>query len=171
MTVRKGETDYSTFQAITISRSDTFELDIGPTDAFPLFTAPGETLWVPGWRPFILSGDSYQTGTAWVTQAHDHTTYWHVADYDDKARHARYVRVTPEADSATVDVTVAPNGNDGSTVHVTYQSTGLSQAGNENIGKMLAPAQYTRMMEHWLDLIRQNRAKIDDHFGRSTAPE
>lgn len=41
-------TDFSDFDALTITRTGSFELDMNPDDAFPLFTAPGEELWAPG---------------------------------------------------------------------------------------------------------------------------
>jgi hypothetical protein len=159
-------TDFSKFEALTIKRAGSFELDMKPDDAFPLFTAPGEKLWISMWEPFILNGDGYEEGTVWVTAGHGHKTYWNVADYDTDAGHARYVRVTPEANSGTVDVSVTSNGNGGSTVIVTYQLTGLSDAGNENIAKLLGEAEFARMMQDWRRMINENREKIDDHFSR-----
>lgn len=159
-------TDFSKFRALTMNRTGSFELDMRPDDAFPLFTAPGETLWIPTWEPLILNGDGYEEGSVWVTAAHGHRTYWYVADYDAEARHARYVRVTPEADIGAVGVSVTANGNGGATVNVTYQLTGLSEAGNETIAKMLSESAYAAMMEAWRRMIDQNRDRIDDHFCR-----
>lgn len=159
-------TDFSKFEALTINRTGSFELDMKPDDAFPLFTAPGEMLWISTWEPFILNGDGYEEGTVWVTEGRGHKTYWYVAVYDTEARHARYVRVTPEADSGTVDVSVSSNGSDGATVNVTYQLTGLSEAGNENLARLLGEVEYAGMMEDWRTMIEQNRDRIDDHFDR-----
>ncbi len=159
------EVDYSEFEATTVTRSGSFEVDMSADDAFPLFTAPGEELWVPGWKPFVLSGDGYEQGTVWITEGHGHTAYWYVAIYDTEKRHARYVRVTPGADTGTVDVRVSENG-DGSTVAVVYRLTGLSKAGNDNLGASFSEANYADMMGHWRDLINENRQKIDEHLGR-----
>ena len=160
------DTDFSEFDAVTMSRTGSFELDVAPDDAFPLFTAPGEELWAPGWEPFILNGDGYEEGTVWVTRGHGHTAYWYVANYDTNKRHARYVRVTPGANTGTVEVQVASNGSDGSTVNVTYALTGLSDAGNKNIEEMLGESAYSEMMEHWRGAIEENRDRIDAHLGR-----
>lgn len=158
--------DFSKFEAVTKKRTGSFELDMNPDDAFPLFTAPGEELWAPGWEPFVLNGDGYEEGTVWVTIGHGHTTYWYVADYNTVDRHAQYVRVTPEANTGTVSVQVVSNGNGGSTVKVTYQLTGLSDAGNKHVEKMLGESEYSEMMERWRSAINESRDRIDKHFGR-----
>jgi hypothetical protein len=49
--------------ALTIDRTSSFELDMIPEQALPLFTAPGEMLWAPGWEPNILSGDGFEQGS------------------------------------------------------------------------------------------------------------
>lgn len=157
-------TNFSKFEAFTGSRTGSFELDMNPDDAFPLFTAPGEELWAPGWEPFILNGDGYEAGTVWVTLGHGHTTYWHVAIYNTVQRHAQYVRVTPEANTGTVDVQVVSNGSGGSTVNVTYTLTGLSDAGNEKVENMLRESEYSAMMENWRSAINESRDRMDNHF-------
>ena len=131
---------FSEFDALTISRSGSFELDMKPENALPLFTAPGEKLWISIWDPVVLNGDGYEKGTVFVTSNHGHTTYWLVTDYDTDAKHAQYVRVTPEADTGTVDVSIASNGKGGSTINVTYQLTALSPAGNDNLQESFGEA-------------------------------
>jgi len=159
------DVDYSSFEATTVSRSGSFELDMSPDAAFPLFTAPGEGAWAPGWNPFILNGDGYKKGTVWVTEGHGHTAYWYVENYDTVSRHARYVRVTPRADTGTVDVRVSENG-DGSKITVVYHMTGLSEKGNENLESSFSESAYSEMMEHWRELIIDNREKIEKFSNR-----
>ncbi len=159
-------TNFKEFEAVTINRSGSFELDISMDRALPLFTALGEKLWISTWDPVLLHGDGYEEATVWVTTNHGQTTYWYVATYNTTARRARYVRVTPGADIGTVDVSLAPNGKGGSIVTITYQLTGLSEAGNENIAKLHSENEYAVMMEDWRTMINENRNKIDDHLGR-----
>ena len=158
--------DFSGFDALTIARTGSFELGMMPDEAQPLFTAPGEKLWIPIWDPVILSGDGYEKGTAFVTNNHGHTTYWLVTDYDTEAKHAQYVRVTPGANTGTVDVSITSNGNAGSTVNVAYQLTGLSPAGNADLEGSFSETQYAAMMEEWRNMINDSREAIDEHFGR-----
>ena len=158
--------DFAGFDALTIARSGSFELDMTPEEAQPLFTAPGEKFWIPIWDPIILHGDGYQKGTAFVTTNHGHTSYWLVSDYDTEAKHAQYVRVTPGANTGTVDVTITSNGSGGATVNVAYQLTGLSPAGNANLEESYSESNYAEMMEEWRTMINESRETIDEHFGR-----
>ena len=159
-------TDLSEFDALTIARTGLFELDMTPEQALPLFTAPGEKLWISIWDPVILNGDGYEKGTVFVTNNHGHTTYWLVTDYDTNAKHAQYARVTPDADAGTVDVSITSNGKGGATVNVAYQLTALSAAGNEKLKESFSEPNYAKMMKDWRSMINDSRGKIDDHFGR-----
>lgn len=158
--------DFSEFDALTITRAGSFELDMTPEEALPLFTAPGEKLWISTWDPVILHGDGYEKGTAFVTTNHGHTTYWLVTEYDIEAKHAQYARVTPETNTGTVDVSITSNGDGGATVNVTYQLTGLSPAGNADLQESFSEPNYAEMMEEWRTMINDSRERIDDHFGR-----
>ena len=157
---------FSGADALSVSRTGSFELDMTPEYALPLFTALGEKLWISIWDPIILNGDGYEEGTLWVTVNHGHTTYWYVSDYDTDAKHAQYVRVTPDANSGTVDVSVTPDGKGGSIVTVSYQLTGLSEAGNKGVQELLEEANYAAMMEEWRSMINDSRAQIDAHFSK-----
>lgn len=158
--------DFADFDAVTISRTGSFELDMTPEEALPLFTGPGEELWIPTWKPVILNGDGYEPGTVFVTSNHGHTTYWHVVEYDTEAKHARYLRITPQSNTGTVDVSLAANEQGGSTVTVAYDVTGLSPAGNADIAESFSESHYAEMMQEWPKMIAASREKIDAHFGR-----
>ena len=158
--------NYKDFKAVTIKQSGEFELDISSDQALPLFTAPGEKLWIPIWDPVILYGDGVEKGTVWVTTNHGSTTYWYVEKYDADKKSARYVRVTPDADIGTVDVLLSSLGNNKTKVSVTYTLTGLSDDGNKNVEKMLHRVAYDSMMVEWKNMVDQSREAIDDHFGR-----
>lgn len=145
--------DFSGFEALTISRTGSFELEMTPDEALPLFTAPGEKLWIPAWDPVILNGDGYEQGTAFVTTNHGPTTYWMVTEYDTKARRAQYVRVTPGANTGIVDVSITSNETGGATVHIAYRLTGLSLAGNAELEDSFSKPQYAAMMERWRTMI------------------
>ncbi|MEL7539149.1 MAG: hypothetical protein AAFM91_19050 [Pseudomonadota bacterium] len=146
-------TNYANFDAVTITRSGSFELDLAPDSVFPLFTAPGEKLWVPGWDPHILHGDGYEAGTVWVTTGDGKTVCWYVAAYDTDVRRAKYVRVTPTEHVGTVEVYVSALENNRSKASVTYQLTGLSETGNAYLTASFSETSYAEMMQEWRDAI------------------
>lgn len=150
--------------AVTISRSGSFELELPPAKALLLFTAPGEKLWIEEWDPIILHGDGFESGTIFVTTNHGPNTYWTVSEFDTQARHAKYIRVTPESDTGTVDVNVTSNRTGGSTINITYQLTGLTPAGNEKLNASYSESDYAAMMQEWKRMIQNSGAVIDEHF-------
>ena len=146
------------FDPASVAHSGEFDLDAPPEKAFHLFTAPGETLWVPHWDPVILSGDGTEAGTVFVTRHGHETTIWVVVDFDVDERRARYARVTPGSRAGTVEVRVRANDRGGSTVAVRYELTALAESGNENLAGFDAGA-YSEMLKDWEGLIRA--AEID----------
>lgn len=155
--------EFTFSDAVTVVRNGSFQLDMPPDLALPLFTAPGEKLWIKGWNPIVLNGDGFEKGTVFVTNGHGHTTFWLVADYDVESHFARYVRTTPKSDTGTVEVSVAPDNDGGSIVSVTYRMTALSDAGNEMLRNTFSEASYTQMMRDWRSMIIENKDMIDGH--------
>ena len=139
----------------TVAHTGKLHVDAAPDHAFPLFTAPGERLWVDGWDPEILSGgDGRARGAVFVTRVGGDPTYWVVVDYDEDARHARYARIAPGTRAGTVEVTVRPDAAGGSEVEVTYELTALTTDGNEELEAFDAQA-YDRMLADWERMIRE----------------
>ena len=83
-----GADDVSGSDSITVSRAGSFELAMTPEKALPLFTAPGERLWITTWDPTVFNGDGIEEGTVFTTYNHGHTTYWLVMDYGTHAHAA-----------------------------------------------------------------------------------
>jgi len=139
----------------SITRTGTVHLDSPPEHVFPLFTAPGERLWVPGWDPQILtSGHGLERGSVWLTGNGDDRTIWLVVDYDPESLHARYTRITPESRAGWVEVFARPDGEGGAEVEVTYQLTALNEHGVEVLAEF-DEENYAQMMAEWERLIRE----------------
>jgi len=155
---------FSKSDAASISRSGSFELDMAPDKALPLFTALGEKLWISIWDPSILKGDGFEKGTVFVTSNHGSKTHWMVMDYNTQTYHALYVRVTPKLNMGTVEVSLEPNNKGGSIVNVSYELTALSQTGNKKLLEEFSEFKYAQMMEEWRNMINSSREKIDEHF-------
>ena len=138
-----------------VMHTGTVRVAAAPQDAFPLFTAPGERLWVPGWDPLIVGGgDGLERGSVWLTGDGDEQTIWLVIDYDPAKLYARYARVTPASRAGTVEVIARPDGSGGTSVEVTYDLTALSKHGNEVLAGF-DKAYYEKMMLDWERLIRE----------------
>lgn len=113
-----------------VRHSGTIRVGAPAGQVFPLFTAPGERLWVPGWHPRILhGGDGREPGAVFITGSGDERTVWVVVDFDPRQRHARYARVAPDSRAGTVEIRVRQEGG-GSVVEVTYELTALCERGN-----------------------------------------
>ena len=137
-----------------VIRTGTVRVAATPEQAFPLFTAPGERLWVPGWDPIIVGGgEGLERGSAWLTGDGEDHTIWLVVDYDPEKLHARYARITPGSRAGTVEVTARSDGSGATRVEVTYDLTALSEQGNEMLAEF-DEANYAKMMVEWERLIQ-----------------
>ncbi len=151
-------------EAVSISKTGSFELDRPPKKALPLFSGPGEKIWIDHWDPTFLNGDGFERGNVFITNNHGHKTHWLVVEYDTKALRAVYARVTPDVDMGTVEVQLVSNGKGGSIVNVTYQLTSLSQKGSHILQKNYSQDKYDHMMQDWRSMIVKSKDKIDAHF-------
>lgn len=159
------DNSHSITNAVTLNHKGSFEIEMAPDYAFPLFTGPGEELWVPNWKAKILHGDGFEKGTVFQTSNHHNITTWLVLEFDRKEHHARYMRMQPHYDVGTVDVFLTSNGNGGSIVTVEYQLTGLGPERNLSLSQW-DKAAYDLEMNIWRDLIISSKDKIEKHFSQ-----
>ena len=132
-----------------ISRTTTIQLNALPDEVLPLFTAPGEILWVPGWNPeYVYPEDGApKTGSIWRTQheEHDPETVWVTINYDTEAHAVTYVAVTPNHRVTRIDIQCDTVDNDKTSAQITYTITALGEPGIEYIQQM-TQAHY----DHWI---------------------
>ena len=134
-----------------ISRTGSFSLPVSVEEAFPLFTAEGESRWVPGWAPDILGDLPQQPGLVFLTESGGDRTIWTVLVSDEAAGRLLYSRVTPGRHAGTVEVRLEPDGA-GTRVAVTYAMTALPPAGAEALDPY-SEANFRDMLEDWRALI------------------
>jgi 8-oxo-dGTP diphosphatase len=136
-----------------VVRTGSVRVELPPEEALPLFTAKGETLWVPGWSPtYVTPRDGEpRDGGVWLTKDDDVEVIWRVQRYDAVARVAEYLRVVPRNRVAVVRVECEPEG-DGTRATVTYRVTPLSDAGRTWLASF-GEADYEQMMREWEGLI------------------
>ena len=132
--------------------SGSFELNIDADRAFPLFTALGEKLWVPGWNPEMVVPESGQLeqDQVFLTGEGAEQTLWYVSQLSLEQRDVHYIRVTPGSRVARVHVCVTPTSS-GCRVDVTYVWTVLGPGGGEIVRE--AAEQYEDMMGQWKSLV------------------
>lgn len=139
-----------------IRNSGSFCLDIAAGDAFPLFTAAGEKLWVPGWEPEILGSPDQKPGLVFLTTSEDCQTIWTVIESNQPQLRHTYSRVTPGSHAGTVQVQLSEEGA-GSRVTVTYDLTALPGARSDALANY-GDSQFTAMLSEWRSLI--NKAQM-----------
>lgn len=145
-----------------VSRTGVVEVALHPDQALPLFTARGETLWVPGWSPVYiepLDGEPV-AGGIWLTEdrfpdGRRVEVIWRVERYDPDARIAQYLRVVPGHRVVVVTVECAP-WLQGGAVHtratVTYAVTALSDEGQQWLAAW-DQAAFDGMLKEWARLL------------------
>ena len=133
-----------------------FVLPLPPEQAFHLFTAEGERLWVDGWDPVILSDcRATEPGAVFLTNHGEHTI-WTVIEADSTAGRLLYSRVSPGRRAGTVAVRLDAEA-DGSRVSVAYDMTALGPEGEATIASMDSTG-FAEMMRHWQRLISDHLA-------------
>lgn len=141
------------FEARHIDCEGSFEVALPPEETFPLFTARGELLWVPGWQPtFVFPPDGeLALDQVWLTGAGEELTHWLVTGLDRAGRRVEYGRVTPGSRMGRVIVQVSAAGAGRSLVKVRYVMSGLSPAGNQVVAELAEG--YAGMMAKWAELV------------------
>lgn len=117
-----------------------------PAAAFVYFTPRGERRWVPGWDPHFP--DPVEDDTAPGTVFETHGTTWLVVDREPGR--IRYARLTPGRTAGTVTVALADAAGH-SDVTVTYELTGLTDAGREHLREFAAG--YRAYLASWQESI------------------
>ena len=117
----------------SVSHTETFRIDQPAEILFPLFSAEGEKLWVPGWDYENISwSDVIHEDFIFLTRGHGHSsqeTIWLVKSYDPNRYYVQFYRVEPGDKVGLVTVRCDPVDKDITDVEVTYEYTALSESG------------------------------------------
>lgn len=142
--------------------TEVFQVDRPVAEVFPLFSAEGETLWVPGWEyENVMGGTDLHENYVFLTRAHDHATadaIWVVKRYEPKDYHVEFFRVEPGDKVGVVVVRCHDRDGVATGVEVTYEYIGISAKGDEFIDGFTA--------EDYRDFIGEWKTLLDDHFQR-----
>src|SRR5687768_15099121 len=127
-----------------------FELPLPIGEAFKLFTAEGERLWVPGWAPEVLGPLPQAAGLVFLTGVGAERTIWTVIE-SDHGGHVVYSRVTPGSRAGLVEVRLSLLG-ERTRVDVSYDLTALSDEGESALDAYAGEA-FAEMLATWERLI------------------
>ncbi|MEQ9397768.1 MAG: SRPBCC family protein [Longimicrobiales bacterium] len=128
-----------------------------PDAVLRLLTPEGERLWVPGWAPEYLDAPDVDAapdlaeGVVFRTRHGGETTLWCVAEVDPAARRYAYHRYTPGSRAGVVTVACSGPAGGPTRVDVSYEMTGLSEAGDAILAAMSDG--FTAEIDGWVEAL------------------
>lgn len=144
----------------TVKHTASFEIHEPVKVIFPLFSAEGEKLWVPGWDyENILGSAELYEDYVFVTKSHDHAAsdaVWLVKRYDPEKYLVQFYKVEPDEKIGIIEVQCSELKKSLTKVQVTYEYIGLSTAGNEFIDGF-SIVEYEAFIGEW-------KALLDSYF-------
>ncbi|WP_456427485.1 SRPBCC family protein [Rhodocaloribacter sp.] len=142
----------------TIQHTEAFEIDRPVEILFPLFSAEGEKLWVPGWDyENVMGGTDLHEDYVFVTRNHDHAStdaVWLVKRYEPEHHRVQFYKVEPGDKVGVITVRCEALEKERTRVEVTYAYVGLSEKGNVFIEGFTSEA-YAAFIEEWRQLLLQ----------------
>ena len=140
----------------TIKHSADFRIDQPIEIMFPLFSAVGEKLWVPGWDYEDIMGSSeLHEDYIFLTKKHDHAStgaIWLVKRYEPETYFVQFYKVEPEDKVGIVTVQCRKLTEISTQVEVSYEYIGLSEKGNEFI-EGFTSNEYEAFIGEWNNLL------------------
>jgi hypothetical protein len=140
----------------SVKHSEKFRIDQPIETIFPLFSAEGEKLWVPGWDyENIMGSNDLHEDYIFLTKNHDHAStdaIWLVKRYDPESFLVQFYKVEPEDKVGVITVQCIQIDKRLTEVEVTYEYTGLSEKGDEFVDGFTS-TQYKEFIGEWNSLL------------------
>ena len=140
----------------SVKHSEKFRIDQPIETLFPLFSAEGEKLWVPGWDyENIMDSIDIHEDYIFLTKNHDHAStdaIWLVKRYDPESFLVQFYKVEPEDKVGVITVQCIQIDKRLTEVEVTYEYTGLSEKGDEFVDGFTS-TQYKEFIGEWNSLL------------------
>jgi hypothetical protein len=142
----------------SVSRKEKFRIEQPAAVLFPLFSAEGEKLWVPGWDYQNISGwEEMREDFIFLTKNHDHAltrddTIWIVKSYHPESFFVQFYRVEPGQKVGLITVQCIEIDQDVTDVEVTYAYTALGETGREFL-KTFTGDYYQEFIASWKTLL------------------
>ncbi len=139
-----------------VKHTAAFEIAQPANELFPLFSPEGEKLWVPGWDyENVMGSTDIHDNYVFLTKSHDHASteaIWLVSKYDPKGHYIQLYKVEPEYKVGIIEVRCVQLSNTNTKVLVTYEYIGLSDKGNQFIGRFTS-SEFKIFIAEWEDLL------------------
>lgn len=146
----------------TVKHSVSFEISQPPKTIFPLFSAEGEKLWVPGWNyENIMGSIDLHEDYVFMTTSHDHAAsdaIWLIKRYEPDNYLVQFYKVEPGEKVGVIEVRCFKLGESRTMVQVTYEYIGLSRSGDEFISQF-SSSKYNDFITEWKTLLLKYFAK------------
>ncbi|MGE4544033.1 MAG: hypothetical protein AB7D06_07990 [Pedobacter sp.] len=140
----------------TVKHTASFEIRRPVNELFPLFSAEGEKLWVPGWSyENIMGGTELHEDYVFVSRNHDHAAsdaIWMVKRYEPDNYLVQFYKVEPGEKIGVIEVRCFELNESQTKVQVTYEYIGLSEAGDRFISSFTS-SEYNAFIDEWESLL------------------
>ena len=135
-----------------VKHTETFEVAQPIETVFPLFSAEGEKLWVPGWDyENVMGSTKLHEDYIFLTKNHDHASteaIWIVKRYEPESHRVQFYKIEPKDKIGIITIECTGAGTGHTRVQVSYQYVGLSQKGNSFI-EGFTSTDYKAFIEQW----------------------
>jgi hypothetical protein len=140
----------------SVKHSKKFRINQSSEVLFPLFSAEGEKLWVPGWDyENIMGTNDLHEDYIFLTKNHDHAStdaIWLVKQYDPDSYFAQFYKVEPDDKVGVISVRCIQIDESNTEIEVTYQYVGLSKKGDDFI-EQFTSEEYETFIGEWEKLL------------------
>ena len=140
----------------TVKHTADFRLSQPIETLFPLFSAEGEKLWVPGWEyENIMGTTELHEDYIFLTKNHDHAStaaIWLVKRYKPESHYVQFYKVEPGDKVGIVTVQCTQIDESSTEVEVSYEYIGLSKKADEFIENFTS-TDYKAFISEWNSLL------------------
>lgn len=139
-----------------IKHTANFTIDQPVEILFPLFSAEGEKLWVPGWDyENIMGSKDLHEDYIFLTKTHDHASIeaiWLVKRYEPESHLVQFYKVEPGDKTGIIEVKCSRLEENLTQVEVSYEYIGLGPKGNKFV-EGFTSSEYIEFIGEWKNLL------------------
>ncbi len=140
----------------TVKHTADFQISQSIKTLFPLFSAEGEKLWVPGWDyENVMGSNDLHEDYIFLTKNHDHAStdaIWLTKQYRPESHFVQFYKVEPEDKVGIITVQCTKIDDSQTQVEVSYEYIGLSKKGDDFI-KRFTSSEYKGFISEWKSLL------------------